>query len=205
MSNAIQYFFTMLSPFCYLGHGKLGEVAARHGKGVTYRPIGLGGVWESSGAVPLGQRPQSRQHYRLLELQRWRDMRNLPLNLHPKHFPTSPALADKTVIAIVEAGGNPHAYMNSVYRAAWADELDIADPHVLKTCLDKAGFDSASLLAAAESDAIASIYAQNTQDGVALEILGAPAFVWQGEPFWGQDRLELLDAALASGRSAFKP
>jgi 2-hydroxychromene-2-carboxylate isomerase len=199
----IDYFFTLVSPFVYLGHRAFLDVAREHGAEVRFRPVALMGVWEHSGAVPLPQRPQSRQDYRLIELQRWREKRRLPLNLHPKHFPTNPTLADRSVIALVEAGADPADYAGAVQKAVWAEDKDVADADVLAGLLEQAGHDAKAILAAAQSDAVAAIHKANTDAEVAHGVVGAPGFVLNGEPFWGQDRIELLADALASSRAPY--
>lgn len=201
--TAIDYFFTAVSPFTYLGHRAFLVMVARHGAAVRYKPVMLGGVWEHSGGVPLNQRPQSRQDYRLIELQRWRDKRGVTLNLRPKHFPTSPVLADRSIVALVERGEDPGAYMESVCRAVWAEDEDIADRNVLAQRLTRHGHDADAVLAFAESEAAAAIQKRNTDEAVAFGVLGAPGYVLNGEPFWGQDRIELLEDALVSHRAPY--
>ena len=199
----IDYFFTLVSPFAYLGHRALLDVAREHGAEVRFRPVALMGVWEHSGAVPLPQRPQSRQDYRLIELQRWRERRGVPLNLHPEHFPTNPTLADRSVIALVEAGADPADYAGAVMRACWAEDKDVAEADVLADLLEHAGHDASAILAAAQSDAVAAIHKANTEAAVALGVVGSPGYVLNGEAFWGQDRIELLADALASSRAPY--
>ncbi|MDH3195951.1 MAG: 2-hydroxychromene-2-carboxylate isomerase [Hyphomicrobiales bacterium] len=202
--TTIDYFFTLVSPFVHLGHRAFLDVARKHGAEVRFRPVALMGVWEHSGAVPLSERPQSRQDYRLIELQRWREKRGVALNLHPEHFPTNPTLADRSVIALVEAGADPADYAGAVLRACWADDRDIADAGVLTELLEQAGHDAGATLKAAQSDAVAAIHQANTDAAVALGIVGAPGYALNGEPFWGQDRIELLADALASARAPYE-
>jgi 2-hydroxychromene-2-carboxylate isomerase len=164
----------------------------------------LGKVFENSGAVALAQRPQARQDYRFLELQRWREKRGLPLNLKPKHFPTSPSLADRTVLALAAAGEDPADYAESVFRACWAEDLDIADRGVLGELLAAAGHDAERHLQAAETEAVRQAYTDHTEEAVRLNAIGSPTYVLNGEVFWGQDRLELLADALQSGREPYR-
>src|SRR5688572_4462779 len=163
----------------------------------------LAKVFENSGGLPLAERPRARQDYRFLELQRWRARRGVPLNLKPKHFPTNPALADKSVIALVEAGRDPAAYMEAVFRACWADERDIADRNVVAEKLRASGSDPEPILAAAEREATDRTYQANTAEAVRINAIGSPTYVLNGEVFWGQDRLDLLAEALASGRAPY--
>ena len=81
MTKAIEYYFSLVSPWIYLGHTRLIEIAGRTGASISYRPVKLGKVFPATGGLPLGQRSQQRQDYRLIELERWGKTLNLPINL----------------------------------------------------------------------------------------------------------------------------
>lgn len=201
MTRQIEYFFTSISPFSYLGHDAIVGVAAKHGATLNYRPVNLAGLWAESGAVPLPQRPVVRQKYRLVELQRCAAFRDLPITPKPAHFPVDAALADHTVIAIRQSGGDPAAYLGAVFRAIWAEEKNIGDEAVLAELLAASGFDPEDILRAAKAEETAAIRATNTEDAVSAGAVGVPAYVVDGETFWGQDRVELVDHMLTSGRA----
>lgn len=201
----IEYFFTHVSPWTYLGHRAFLDLAKAHGAKIAFRPVMLAKVFANSGAQPLAERPKARQEYRLMELQRWRDKRGMPLNLKPKHFPTNPGLADRAAIALVAAGEDPGDFSEAVMAACWVEEKDVADPAVVKEKLAASGHDADAILAAAESDATKATHEKNTADAVAINAIGSPTYVLNGETFWGQDRLDLLGDALASRRAPFRP
>ncbi|MCB1448703.1 MAG: 2-hydroxychromene-2-carboxylate isomerase [Nitratireductor sp.] len=205
MAETIDYFFTSISPFVYLGHRKLMEIAARHGAPLRFRPFILGGVWENSGSVPLPQRSATRQRYRLVELQRIAEYRGETLNLHPAHFPVNPERADLCVAAITLAGGNPTDFVYETCKAVWARNLNISDEAVLAEILEATGHDAARMLDASRSEAAIAARQENTNAAIAADAIGAPAYVYKGEVFWGQDRLEMLEAMIASDRPAFSP
>jgi 2-hydroxychromene-2-carboxylate isomerase len=200
----IDYYLTCISPWTYLGHRPAQQVAARHGAKLVVKPVNLGEMFKVSGQVALGERPAVRQRYRLIELQRFAEMRGRKLNPKPKFFPVNPMLADHTIIAILRSRRDPMAYMDSVFSAVWAEEKDISDEPTLASLLTAAGFDAAAILAMAKEPATAEIRARNTQDAVDVDATGVPSYVLNGEPFWGQDRIDLLDRALSSGRAPFK-
>lgn len=203
MPASIDYYMTTLSPFSYLGHQALRAVARKHGAKLNVKPINLMDVFATSGAVPPAKRPLVRQRYRFLELPRVGDYRGVPINPKPRYWPVDPALADQTIIALIEAGHDPLDYMEKVFAALWAKEEDIADRAVLAAHLREAGFDSETILLAAEAPKTVEIRARNTQDAIEVGAVGAPVYVLNGEVFWGQDRIEYLDHALASGRKPF--
>ncbi len=203
MSKTIDYFFSTISPFAYLGHRELMAIAARTGATVNFRPFSIGGVWEKSGSVPLAQRSATRQRYRFIELQRIAWQRDRPFNLKPKHFPTNPERADLCCAALVLAGRDVSGFAHDVGEAVWARDLDIADEAVLAELLAANGHDGAAVLAASKGPEATQLRSDNTQAANEADAVGAPAYVYKGEVFWGQDRLEMLEAMIASGRAAF--
>ena len=203
--RAVQYFLAMASPWAYLGHGAFMEIARRHGLSVRYRPMPVRRVFDATGGLPLPQRHPARQRYRLVEMQRWRERRGLPLHLAPRYSPFDASLADRIVIAIASGGGDPDGFMRRVFAGLWAEERDLAHAATLAALLDETGHDPERIMAVAQDEAAAAAYEANREAAVALDVFGAPSYVLDGEVFWGQDRLELLDDALSAGRVAFRP
>lgn len=203
--STIDYYYTSSSPYAYLGHDAVLDVARRHGARLAVKPVNLGAVFEVSGALPLAQRPAVRQRYRLVELQRMAEWRGKPINLKPRFFPTDATLADCSTIAIIENGGDPTGFMRRIFSAVWVENAEIADEAVVAERLAAEGFDAGQLIEMARDETVAAIHAANSQAAIDANIVGAPGFVLNGEPFWGQDRIEFLDRALASGRAPFRP
>ena len=199
----IEYFFTAISSFAYLGHWAFQEMASKLDLDVSYRPYQLGKVFADSGGLALGDRHPARNRVRTLELQRWRAHRGLEMNLKPKFFPTNPALADCAIIAVIEEGRQPADLTGALMRKVWVEEQNIADAEVVAECLKACGEDADAILAKAQSAPIKAIYDANTARGLELDIIGSPCCVYQGEPFWGQDRFDLVAEAITSGRSAY--
>ncbi|MGX0876173.1 2-hydroxychromene-2-carboxylate isomerase [Roseovarius sp. MBR-154] len=193
----IDYYFSTLSPFAYLAGSGLEEIAARHGASVTYKPLDIMALFARTGGTAPAERHPSRNAYRAQELPRQARKRGLPLNLKPAHWPTNPAPSSYAIITAQNAGGGDvGALVQSVLRACWAEERDIAEDAVVRDCLQKAGFDPAladkGLLSGAET------YSANLEEAVNRGVFGAPFYVVDsGQSFWGQDRLEDLDLHLA--------
>ena len=163
-----------------------------------------GEVFKATGGLPLAQRPPARQRYRMLELQRWRELRAIPLKLKPKHWPFDPKLADRCVVAITQAGGDPSGFMRAVWEASWIREEDCAKEAKLAELLSRTGHDAKDVIAAAKSEEIGKIYAARDPEAIAAGVFGSPCYVLGGEVFWGQDRLDLLDRALATKREPYR-
>jgi 2-hydroxychromene-2-carboxylate isomerase len=205
MAKLIDYYFTPVSPYTYLGHERLLEIAARHGATIAVKPVDYGRIFPVSGGLPLKQRAPQRQAYRLIELERWSKHLGKPLNLRPKFFPVSADAAAKWIIAAQSRGdadalrGDAGAsrLAGALLRAVWAEERDISDEPTLASIASGVRLDPAQLAAAAASPDAASRYDALTQEAIDRQIFGAPTYVYRDEPFWGQDRLDFLDRALA--------
>ena len=203
MTKSIDYYFAGSSPFAYLGHAAILDVAKRHGVTLNFKPVDPALVWKESGSVPLPQRSPTRQRYRFLELQRIAHMRDLPINLQPAYFPVDPTLADCCVIALQNQGHDPANYMGQVFRGVWTQERNIADEDVIAQMLTSCGFDAAETIRAAKSQEVRDLRARFSDEAAKADAVGVPAFVLDGEVFWGQDRIEFIDHALSTGRDPF--
>jgi len=198
MSKHVDYYLTPVSPYTYLGHDRFVAIARKHGASVAVKPIDLGEVFPVSGGLPLSKRPPQRQAYRLMELRRWSHWLQVPLNLHPAHFPTSANLASRFVLAALEEGVDAALdLVGALGRALWAEDRDLADPATLAAIAAATVPGAAALAARAEAPDIAMRYKMLTQEAIDRGVFGAPTYVCDGELFWGQDRLDFLDRALA--------
>ncbi|EEX09930.1 2-hydroxychromene-2-carboxylate isomerase [Ruegeria lacuscaerulensis ITI-1157] len=194
----IDYFFATLSPYSYLAGLRLEEIAAKHGATIAYKPVDIIALFGRTGGVPPKDRHPSRIEYRAQELVRQAKKTGLPFNLKPAHWPTNAAPSSYAIIAAIQDGsGDVGKLCHSFLRACWAEDKDIAQDDVIRDCLAEAGFDPAladsGLLVGAET------YAANLEEAVDRGVFGAPFYITQDDQrFWGQDRLDDLDAHLAT-------
>jgi len=204
MPRQVDYYFSLQSPWAYIGHGLFREVVATYGLKVNHKPVLLLDLFSETGGLPLAKRHPVRQRYRMLELQRWREKRGLNFHLQPAHVPFSSRMADGVVLAAIEAGHDPDAFLRRAFPAVWEDQLDLADADVLVGLADASGLPGKVLVERSASDDISATYEKNRQDALAVDVFGSPAYVLDGEAFWGQDRIELLADALKSGRAPYR-
>ena len=205
MGRTIEYYFSMHSPWAYIGHVPFLELVGRSSLSVSYKPISLPKVFAETGGLPVTKRHPARLRYRMVELQRWREKRRLNFKLRPKFFPFEAELADRFVIAVVAAGYDPDSFLRRAFAALWEDERDLADATTLITLADATGLPGEKLLAAAQRPEAKSTYDKNIADAIAADVIGSPTYVLDGEVFWGQDRIDLLEDALKSGRGRYQP
>lgn len=195
------YYFAPASPWAYLGHAPFVALARRHRVPVAVKPIDLGGtVFPASGGLPVPQRPPQRQAYRLVELERWARHRGVRLNLRPRFFPVDNVPASRWILAVdaLHGADTALAFTGEVLAACWADEMNIADPAVLAERASRCGVDPRAAAQRADAPETAKRFRALTDEALAAQVFGAPWFVWRGEPFWGQDRLDFLERAFVA-------
>jgi 2-hydroxychromene-2-carboxylate isomerase len=189
----IDYYDSMSSPWTYLGHLRFVKLAGEFGLTIRHKPMDLLKVWSVSGGLPLKQRAQQRQAYRHQELRRWREFLQIPCNVEPVHHPVADRRACYMVIAAMQRGLDWSVLSHAMLRAVWVEDRDIADHATLVAIADESGMDGKALLASTNDDAVAAEYQTNTDEAIALGVFGAPTYVYEGELFWGQDRLPMLE------------
>lgn len=195
----ITYYMTLNSPWSYLGSAKFAELAKKYGHSVDIKPSKFGVIFPQTGGLPLPKRAPARQAYRLMELKRWREVRGLAVNIQPKHFPSDETAGTRLVIAAKLQGKDAHQLATELGRALWEREENLADWDAIRSAAARAGLDAEAIRKAAPSDAeLDKLHDENTAEALARGVFGAPTYYLEsGEFFWGQDRLELLERALA--------
>jgi 2-hydroxychromene-2-carboxylate isomerase len=200
----IDYYDSMSSPWTYLGHLRFVKLVHRFGLTIRHKPMDLLKVWSVSGGLPLKQRAQQRQAYRHQELRRWRELLQVPCNLEPAHHPVADRRACYMVIAAMRRGLDWSTLSHAILRAVWVEDRDIADHATLVTIANENGMDGQVLLAATEDAAVQAEYLSNTEEAIRIGVFGAPTYVLDGELYWGQDRLQMLEWRLTQKLGAPK-
>ena len=195
----VTYYLTLNSPWSYLGSQRFADMAKRHGWTVDIKPAKFGEIFPKTGGLPLPKRSPERRAYRMMELKRWREATGIPINVEPKGFPSDEAPGTRLAIAAKLQGKDAHRLATELGRAVWEREENIGEAAVVAAAAKRAGLDADAIRKAGPSDAeLDKLHDQFTAEALAQGVFGAPSYVLpSGEFFWGQDRLEFLDRALA--------
>ncbi|AXC51343.1 2-hydroxychromene-2-carboxylate isomerase [Paracoccus suum] len=195
----LDYYFGTISPYAYLAGDRLERIAADRGAEITYKPLDIMQLFDRTGGVRPQVRHESRMAYRAQELARWAEHLGMPLNLKPAAGMVNAVPSSYAIIAAQAAGGgNLPMLVQSILRAHWAEDRDISSDTVLRELLQDAGFDpdlvESGLFIGAET------CGRNLDEAVLAGVFGSPFYILRetDQRFWGQDRLEFLDRALAN-------
>jgi 2-hydroxychromene-2-carboxylate isomerase len=201
----VEYYFSFISLWSYIGSLVFQDIVRRHGVHVDFKPIDLIAVFAAGGGKPVRERPPQRQAYRLVEMERWKRIRGIPLVTWPKFYPADPSLGHRMLLAAAREGKDVTAFVHAGLKAVWADELNVEDAHTLVDLANASGLDGKHLLAQAAEAELVVREASLTGEAIQRQLFGAPFYFYRGEPFWGQDRLDQLESAIVSGSSSILP
>ena len=200
MSPAIEFIFDFASPNAYLAYRALPPILERTGARLEIIPCLLGGIFKATGntAPMVAFAPvRGKLEYESLELRRFVAKHRLDkFRLNP-HFPVNSLMLMRGFIASHEAGVET-AYLEMGLRGMWEDGLKLDDPEALARAIDAAGLNSASLLAAAQTEPVKKKLADNTAKAVERGVFGIPTFFVGKEMFFGKERLAQVEEAVAA-------
>jgi 2-hydroxychromene-2-carboxylate isomerase len=202
MSEAIDYYFWINSDWAYFGNPRLKAMAEKYKLRINYYPVDLASVYARTGGIKLQLRSDERKNYRLLEMERFRDLLGMPINLHPKYMAANGQLPSYFMIAAQQRGLDVHDLVHAIMIACWVEDRDIEDEATLIAIADKLGLDGKGLMQQARQPAAEATYFEDTNTAIRRGMFGAPFYFFRGEAFWGQDRLEYLDRTIAKALGA---
>jgi 2-hydroxychromene-2-carboxylate isomerase len=196
----IEYYFSFISLWSYVGSLVFQDLVRRRNAEVVFKPINLFELFDVAGGKRVKDRPVQRQAYRLLEMKRWREIRGIPLVLHPKFYPADPGRGHRMVLAALREGGDVSKFVHAGLAAVWANELNVEDDDTLVRLADTSGLNGRKLLEQSDDPELRKQELGLTREAIDRKLFGAPFYFYRDEPFWGQDRLDMLDAVIASNR-----
>lgn len=197
MGKEADYYLALSSPWTYIGGKRLTTIASSTATTFKVKPVKGAEVFEASGSLPLPKRPPSRKAYRMTELRRWRRFLDLQMNLEPNYFPVSEINAAHMVIAAGQEGLNPLQLSNIFLACVWEKNENIADTKILIAAATENGFDGPKLAEMIGAAKVEDEYERNTQEAIKAQVFGMPWYIYEGEPYWGQDRLDFLERDLS--------
>jgi 2-hydroxychromene-2-carboxylate isomerase len=196
--NPIDFYFEFSSPYGYIASNLVDDLEKRTGRAVTWRPMLLGPVFKITGQPPLVEIP-IKGEYAKRDFPRTARLHKVAYN-HPAKFPIGTVAALRAFYW--QSDRDPmqaRALAKALYKAYFVEGVDISAPAAVVDIAASAGVDRASLMAALEDPAIKERAKREVDSAVAAGVFGSPFFIVDGEPFWGCDRMPMLEDWIRRG------
>jgi len=194
----IEYVYSAHSAFAYLGSAELARICAAHGATLIHRPILLSPVVEAQGSLPFRARTQAHVDYFFgREIERWAEYRGVPVvSFRPTHHDADYSLASGMILALGESGAATDAMAHALLQAHWRDDADLSDHPTLHRIAADLGHEPQALMTLAGSAAVQDKLRANSTWARERNIFGSPTYIVDGDPFYGQDHLALVERAV---------
>jgi 2-hydroxychromene-2-carboxylate isomerase len=199
MADPIDFYFDFSSPYGYFAAAKIDAIGAKHGRDVTWRPMLLGAVFKMNGQQPLPNIPLKGSYAKhdMLRSARWLEV---PFRI-PTKFPIGTIAPCRAFYWVHDKDAAlAKNFALALYRAYFAEDRDISNPEVTGNVAAKLGIDKSALAAALNDTAVKERTKSEVDAAIERGVFGSPYIVIDGEPFWGADRLDQVDAWLAKGK-----
>lgn len=196
--HTIDYFYSAHSAYAYLGHRRLLKLCAAHECRLIHRPFLLSPVMEAAGGVPFAHRTNAHQAYFFeLEVARWSRVRGVPImEGRPTFHDNSYDLANRLLIAAADASLDVDGLALAIFMAHWIEDADLSDEGQLCAIVESVGLDGANLLGRAQCAHAKAQHQSNLDEAIRRHVFGSPTYFLDGEMFYGQDRLEMMELRL---------
>lgn len=194
MNKQVEFYFDVGSPASYLAWTQIAQLADRHDAEVVYQPMLLGGVFKATGNASPASVP-AKGRYTRIDFERFARRYQVPFAQNP-FFPINTMQLMRGAVALLD-GDQFRPYVDAVFRAIWVEGQNMGDPDVVARVLRGQGFDVAGLLQQINDPAVKERLRQITDGAIERGVFGAPTFFVGDEMFFGQDRLDFVEAALA--------
>ncbi len=195
----LEFFFDCSSPWTYLAFTRIQPIVARVGANIVWKPILVGGVFNAVNRDVYERRanPDPRKAaYSAKDLQDWARLAGLKIIMPPPVFPVRATLAMRCALAAQDEG-KVVEFSRSCFEAYWSDSQDISLPEIIKTVCAQAGLSGDRILERSQTPEIKDRLRANTDDVIARGGFGSPTlFVNGSDMYFGNDRMELVEAAL---------
>jgi 2-hydroxychromene-2-carboxylate isomerase len=206
MRHMIEFFFDCSSPWTYLAFHNIQPLAAEFGIPITWRPILVGGIFNTINPSVYEGRAQpvpAKARYSGKDLQDWARLAGLKIKMPPSVFPVNSVKAMRMCLVLAPQG-RLIPFASAVFEAYWGDDADISQDAVLRSVCERAGLglDADALLAGQAEPAVKEQLRANTDEVMRRGGFGSPTiFVGGSDMYFGNDRLPLVRAALERARS----
>ena len=183
MSNHIDFYFDIISPYAYISHKKISKI---NNIVFNYKPIFLAGLHNLAGIDP-----PAFNKFKMKNMVNDCNLVSKKNNIQFKwntNFPINSLSLMRGYLCVIK--GKQDEYLNTFFDAYWKDNQDLSDIKIINKLLSKIKIDSEEFFKSIKDQSIKNKLKNLTSEAFQKEVFGAPTFISNNKIFWGQDRLE---------------
>lgn len=195
--KTIDYYYSTRSIYAYFGAQRIVDLARRFGRRLVHRPVDLSRVVPAAGSLPFDKRSAAHKAYQFgREIERWSEYLGIPALVDPVHHFGDRTLSAGVILAAQAAGADVDRLHVDMLTALWRDDRDLSSAEVMASLVRGVGADAKAILDSARSADIQAAFDQCSELAIADGVPGSPTYIVDGDLFYGQDRLMMVERAL---------
>lgn len=195
--KTIDYYYSTRSIYAHFGAQRIVDLARRFGRRLIHRPVDLSRVIPAAGSLPFDKRSTAHKTYQFgREIERWSEYLGIPALVDPVHHFGDRTLSSGVILAAQDTGADVDRLHVDMLAALWRDDRDLSSAEVLESLVSGVGADAKAILDAARSANVQAAFNRCTELAMANGVPGSPTYIVDGELFYGQDRLMMVERAL---------
>jgi 2-hydroxychromene-2-carboxylate isomerase len=195
--KTITYYYSTRSIYAYFGAQRIVDLARRSGRRLIHCPVDLSRVVPAAGSLPFDKRSAAHKAYQFgREIERWSEYLGIPALVDPVHHFGDRTFSAGLILAAQATGADVDRLHVDMLTGLWRDDRDLASADVLASLVTGVGADAKAILDAARSDAIQAQFKACTEQAITDGVPGSPTYIVDGDLFYGQDRLMMVERAL---------
>ena len=190
----LDFYFDFGSPTAFLANVRLQQLRSKYGITVNFYPVLLGGIFKATGNSSPATVPAKGQYMQKHDLPRFARKYGVPLNFNP-HFPINTHQLMRAATAMYE-DVNFEIFINCIFKSIWIDGLNMGDERVVESVLIQIKLNSTKILEQIKTDEVKQTLIKKTEKAINIGLFGVPTIFVGDEMFFGQDRLDFVEAIL---------
>jgi len=186
MSNHIDFYFDIISPYSYIAHKKIQKIKENQKIIFNYKPILLGGLHNLAEiTAPAFNKYKMKNMQNDCELISKKNNISFKWNLK---FPINSLYIMRGYLQVSEK--QKEIYLNTFFDAYWKDNINLSSENEISKLLKVLDINADIFFKEITEQSIKDNLKELTSDAFRKEVFGAPTFIIKNKIFWGQDRLE---------------
>lgn len=195
MTKTVEFYYDFVSPYSYLASTQIRSIADRTGAALSYVPFRILDAMKIVGNRPTTIESKAKLRYAQADVGRWAGRYGVPLSPNPKMQAIDLGRLQRGSLA-ARQDGREAEYADVVFRTVWAGVEDLTDDAVVAGVLDRAGLSGSAIVSHLDDAELAAELEASTTAAAERGVFGGPTFFVGEQMFFGNDRLDWVEAAL---------
>jgi 2-hydroxychromene-2-carboxylate isomerase len=202
--TTVEFYFDYSSPWTFYAFDRVEDFCAQNDAKLIWKPFLVGGVFNKVNPSVYARRENPvppKDAYYQKDMVDWGLFQGIKM-IKPSIFPLNSVKALRGAFVAIEEG-TISAYSRACFESYWCNDMDLSQEDVLREIVSSIGMDADNFMTQIGDDRIKKKLFETTDEIIERGGFGSPTFFLnKTDMYFGNDRLELMQAAIERGKAA---